>query len=347
MIGRIVFLLLVLSFQGPLEAQTPGASPLPDNAIATHQPSEYLVGPGDMLAIQVFGLAQLNRATRVSNSGKMSVPYLGVLPAAGMAVSEIETDIARKLKDRKLLNDPWVRVQVTEFNAQPVFVIGEVNRPGQFMMTGEMRLVDAFTKAGGLKSNASEEAILIRHRPVANSASKISEQNVAGRKSAGGKAQESGLGMLAQEDNELIKIDIAALSNGSRPELNIRLQGGDTVYVPTMPQRIIYIIGEVRNPGAYILPPSYGHITATTAVAYAGGARRETSRTKKAFVVRRNEDGTYKTMTFNLVKSVKGEQPDIPMQPDDILFVPRSITKMVGYRLFDMIGHMTHQMIIF
>ena len=310
--------------------------------------SEYRVGPGDVLSIQVFGLSQFDQKIRISNSGKIHIPYAGILPVAGMTVSMIESEIARELKERKLVNEPWVQVHVAEHYAQPVFMVGEVTSPGQFVVTGEMRLLDAITRAGGLRATAADAAFLIRRRNITGgeSGTPPADSEIPGAMPPPN-PQEAPADAGSTTPNERVMINLADLTDGKRPELNIRLQGGDIFYVPRMPTRLIYIIGEVRNPGAYMLPHSYEHITAASALAYAGGTIRETAKTNKAFIVRRDKDGTEQTIEFNLMEIVKGEQPDIPMKPDDVLFVPRSITKMLGYKLFDMVGHMTHQMVIF
>jgi protein involved in polysaccharide export with SLBB domain len=127
----------------------------------------------------------------------------------------------------------------------------------------------------------------------------------------------------------------------------MRLQGGDILYVPTLQQQVIYIIGEVRFPGAYILPRFYDHITAARALAYAGGTLRRTAKTGKVFIVRYDKNGAIKPIPFDVAATLKGEQPEIPVLPNDVIFVPRSAAKMTGYKLLDMVAHMTQQFLIF
>jgi protein involved in polysaccharide export with SLBB domain len=318
---------------------------------APQQFPEYQVGPGDLLSIRVFGLPQFDQTTRISNSGKIHVPYAGILSVANMTVAKIADEIARELRERMLVKEPWVRVQVDEYNAQPVFVIGEVNLPGQFMITGEMRLLDAISKAGGLKEKAAEEAILIRHRNHSRPAIEVLRQE-PGKRSENSPQLLADASTAATEQStetagtsERTNINVNQLQEGSRPELNIRLQGGDVFYVPTRPDQLIYIIGEVPQPGAYVLPRSYDHITAARAVSYAGGPRRTAK--SKAFLVRYDKDGVRKPIPLDLTAIIKGEQPDIPVLPDDIIFVPRSVAKLTGYKFIDMVAHGTQQWLIF
>lgn len=314
---------------------------------------EYRVGPGDLLSIRVFGLDQFDQTARISNSGKIHVRYIGVLRVADTTVGQIEQEIARELRERGLVKEPWVRVQVEEYNAQPVFVIGEVNSPGQIMITGEMHLVDVITKAGGFRPSAAEEAFLIRrgghYRSAIEAIRQGSENPSEEASQSGARPPEAAGGASAEaaESGTRIKINIPQLSDGSRPELNVRVQGGDVFYVPTMRQQVIYIIGEVKFPGAYVLPRYYDHITATRALAYAGGTLRRSAKTNKAFIVRYDKNGAIRPIPFDISASIKGKQPDIPMMPNDIIFVPRSVAKMTGYKLLDMTAHMTHQFVIF
>lgn len=315
--------------------------------------AEYRVGPGDLLSMRVFGLPQFDQSMRISNSGKIHVRYVGVLTVQGMTVGRIEEEVARELRERRLVNDPWVRIQVDEFHAQPIFVIGEVNVPGQLMVTGEMRLLDVISRAGGLKQTAGEEALLIRRRG-------LSPAVIGGFSQEGGTAQgqrSQAEGQVSAEsparsaepveDGSRIKINLAQLTEGSRPELNMRVQGGDIFYVPTMRQQVIYIIGEVKWPGAYILPRVYDDITATKALAYAGGVTRRTARSGKAFIVRYDKNGKIQPVPLDITATIKGKLPDIPVMPNDIIFVPRSVAKMTGYKILDMTAHLTHQFIIF
>ena len=86
------------------------------------------------LSISVSGLREFNQSTRVSNSGRMRVPYVGVMFVAGMTTVEVEREIARLIKEREIVNEPTVRVHIEQYRAQPTYVIGEVNTPGQFAL---------------------------------------------------------------------------------------------------------------------------------------------------------------------------------------------------------------------
>ena len=343
--GPVLLLVILLCISSAYGQDSRTAEP---NTAFRHS-LDYRVGPGDLLSVRVLGVAPLDQSTRVSNSGKVHVPYAGVVSVAGMTVTQIENQIAGELKERRLVAEPWVRVQVAEYNAQPVFVVGEVATPGQFMINGEMRLLDVISKAGGLRASAADEAYLIRNRDLVDAAPVVEDaEDGKGPDGSPKPAAAVPTGPLdAQAPGKRITINLAQLTEGSKPELNLQLQGGDVLYVPTAQPKVIYIIGEVTFPGAYVMPRDYEEITATRALAYAGGPRRRSAKTSKAVVVRRNADGTVKPIEFDISATIKGGQQDVQMLPDDIIFVPRSWGKMTGYKMLDMIAHMTHQFVIF
>lgn len=322
----------------PQEAQSP--------AVRAAYP-EYRVGPGDQLTVHVFGMSDFDRTVRVSNSGKIHLPYLGIIPVAAMTVAEIEDTIAQALRRRQLVLEPWVQVQVAEYRAQPVFVVGAVNSPGQFMITGAMHLLDVIGKAGGINQDADAKGYLVRRHDFSRPFPDV----------AAGRAGEAAQDRLPQEEpatgadrdapagNEKMVFDLQQLKEG-RPDLNVLLQGGDVVYIPRRVQRHIYIVGEVSFPGAYGLPRQYDHITAARAVSYAGGPLR-TAKSGRAFIVRHNADGTVRGVPFDFAAILKGRRPDIPIEPDDIIFVPRSVPKTVAFNMLQLVAHLTQQFIIF
>jgi polysaccharide biosynthesis/export protein len=344
-----VLWLLALVFQWPSHVHAQELTQRTEIPEDARQLPEYQVGPGDVLSVRVFGLSQFDQNTRISNSGKIHVPYAGILTVANMTAVQVETEIAKKLRERQLVKEPWVRVEVIEYNAQPVFVVGEVAAPGQFVIIGDMRVLDMIAKAGGLARTAGEEAILIRRRSRSNPESKASQQ-VSERSSSflfQLSSSPSAVDSKTEGSGQSIKINIADLTDGNHPELNARLQGGDILFIPKMPIRLIYIIGEVRLPGAYYLPRSYDRITAAGALSYAGGPNPKTAKTSKAFVVRRDQNGDLKSLQFDFAKAIKGEEPDIYIKPDDVIFMPRSVAKMTGYKFFDLFAHLSHQWMIF
>ena len=315
-----------------------------DAPVAVDQAPEYRVGPGDRLTLQVFGLTELDQTMRVSNSGRVHVAYVGTLSVANLTVAQIEDEIARRLREQQLVNDPWVRIQVLEYHSQPVYIVGEVHSPGQYMITGEMRLLDAVSKARGFTEAADTTGFLMRRRDLAGAMAEVragetSQATMKDRDVPASETPATGSGAPAEAGapaRDRIEINISDLKAGTRPELNVLLQGGDVFYVPTRRTQYLYIVGEVGFPGAYSLPQSYDHITAARAVSYAGGPLK-TAKTSKGFIMRYDKAGGYQAVPFDFAAVARGREPDIPISPGDILFVPRSVGKTIGYNLLALV----------
>jgi polysaccharide biosynthesis/export protein len=345
--------ILLMLLGASAQAQEPAKTE--PQATSLEQYPEYGVGPGDVLSLHVFGLKELDQSLKVSNSGKINVPHVGVLPVAGMTVAQIEDELSKKLRDLQLVVDPWVRVQVTEYNAQPVFIVGEVTTPGQFMISGEMRLLDAITKAGGFSSGAGLEGYLIRRQGFSRSivqASVAFDPAKSAAAAAPAATTATGAGTpapgatAAAADSQRTVINIRDLKEGRRSDLNVRLQGGDVFYVPRRIQKNIYVVGEVLFPGSYGLPQFYDHLTAGKAVAYAGGILK-TAKSGKGFIMRRDATGAAQEIPFDFIAITKGEKPDIPIRPDDMIYVPRSVARTIGIAMLTLFAHLTQQFMIF
>jgi polysaccharide export outer membrane protein len=339
------FLLLSLALVPAAFAQEP--APANEPSEVPEQYAEYEVGPGDLVSVSVFNMTQFNQTARVSNSGKIHVRYLGILSVANLTVAQIEDEMARKLREQQLVNDPWVRVQVVEYNSQPVFVVGEVNVPGQYMINGKTHLLDVVSRAGGFTPGAAADGFLIRRRDFSTSKIEVRmkyEAEQAAPDPLRAVADESQSAPLPARNS--ITVNIGDLKEGKRPELNVRVQGGDIFYVPRRVQQHIYIVGEVLFPGGYGLPQFYDHITAARAISYAGGPLR-TAKAGKTFIMRRDPAGGVQQLSFDFNDITEGKKPDIAVMPNDIIFVPRSIAKTIGYGMLIMVPHMIQQFLIF
>jgi polysaccharide export outer membrane protein len=121
--------------------------------------AEYLIGAGDVLQIAVWKHADLSGTIPVRPDGKISVPLLDDVQAAGRTTVELKNAIASGMK--KYLDTPIVTVIVAEVNAYRVTVFGEVKRPGTYVLKGRMTIVDVLSLAGGFTEFASTKDILL------------------------------------------------------------------------------------------------------------------------------------------------------------------------------------------
>jgi polysaccharide export outer membrane protein len=150
---------------------------------------------------------------------------------------------------------------------------------------------------------------------------------------------------IADGNGQTIEIDLDGLRDGIRPELNVRLAGGDVVHVPRRPMRNIYIIGDVKVPGVYSLPRR-SEVTAAQAIVYAGGPMA-TAKVKSGFLMRYNDAGEHEAIPVNFRDILDGKEPDIPVKADDIIFIPNSAVKTIGVGLLNLIPNIMIQMLIF
>ena len=169
------------------------AAPTP----ATTDPA-YLIGPEDVLDVSVWKEPDVSRVVPVRPDGRISLPLINDVQAAGLSPQQLAGSVSEKLK--KYLNGPQVTVIVTAINSQRVFVVGEVLRAGAFPMLPGMTVLQALSSAGGFTTFADVKKIhVVRLR--------------------NGKQVE-------------IPFNYRDVLRGENSEQNIKLEPGDTIVVP-------------------------------------------------------------------------------------------------------------------
>lgn len=177
--------------------------------------ADYQLGANDLLHISVFDHPELLLDARVSESGNISYPLIGVVHVEGLSTHQIEQAIAAKLQEGGFIKQPQVSILIGDFQSQKVSVIGQVSKPGQYPLTGTQKVLDAIALAGGvLPESAADQATLIRLNGVVQ------------------------------------PIDLQKLFDGDM-HMNLEMHSGDTLSVARASQ--FYIYGEVQHPGVYRL----------------------------------------------------------------------------------------------
>jgi polysaccharide export outer membrane protein len=126
-----------------------GLPDLPDASAAN-----YRLGPGDGVRLITFGEESLTGEFRVNDSGAIAVPLIGAVRAAGLTTHQLEAAVTNALKKANLLREPSVVAEITTY--RPIFVLGEVNKPGQYPYQPGMTVVTAAAVAGGFTYRAVE-----------------------------------------------------------------------------------------------------------------------------------------------------------------------------------------------
>jgi len=126
----------------------------------TQSPEEdYRLGAEDKIKVSVFGEADLSGEFVVDSSGVLAAPYVGQISVKGMTVREFENAYATKLRDAEIMRDPRVSAEVTSF--RPIYVLGEVKKPGQYAYVSGMTVQKAVALAEGYTYRASESSVEI------------------------------------------------------------------------------------------------------------------------------------------------------------------------------------------
>ncbi|MCE5307555.1 MAG: polysaccharide export protein [Acidobacteriales bacterium] len=307
--SRYVLLLLVVSATYPQEVRKAAEPPQ-----AQSPPLDYRLGPSDVLSISVLGLKDFDRSVTVSNSGRIRVPHIGILNVLDMTTLQLETDLARRLRERNLVKDPWVQVRVTASRSQAVYVLGEVIMPGQYLLKDGMRVLDLVSLGLGVNDVTSTQVYLYRQRGRDSDQPSTTDR----------------LGMY-----EVAHIDLQELFQGKKPELNVRLQGGDILYCPEKKPEFFYVIGDLVKPGP-IEMISGQTVMASRAVSWAGGPTK-TAKLSKGIVLRYDKTGARQEFAVDFKALLAGKKADFAILPNDVVFIPGSAGKTLAYGLLSIV----------
>jgi polysaccharide export outer membrane protein len=123
------------------------------------QTGEYLLGPGDRIRVITFGDQQLTGEFRISDSGDIAMPLLGTVHAAGLTPRQLGDRVGALLAQSHLFKNPSVSVEIVAY--RPIFVLGEVNKPGEFPYQPGMTVLTAVAVAGGFTYRAVDDVFSI------------------------------------------------------------------------------------------------------------------------------------------------------------------------------------------
>jgi len=120
---------------------------------------EYRLGPADKVRVNVFGEEALTGEFLVGRSGKISLPLIGEVQAAGLTISELQESIALALR-QGYINEPRVNAEV--LNYRPFYILGEVNTPGEYPYTNNLTVLNAVATSGGFTYRADTRRVYIK-----------------------------------------------------------------------------------------------------------------------------------------------------------------------------------------
>lgn len=266
----------------PALAQEQATRPAALNRVGTVA-ADYRIGPRDLLEISVFGVDDFDAKVRVSETGTVSLPLLGEVEAAGLTPAELETAIETEL--RRWLTEPDVSIFVESFESRTFTVMGAVETPGTYGMSGSETLLQALTFAGGVDTSEADGTVVI---------------------------------FRGTEDP--VRVDLHALLYDPDPAFNLPVQPGDLINVISKPTYTLYVHGAVTKAGSFAVRE---RITLLQAITMAGGFADRAAR-DRVKILRRQADGTSEEIEVDVKKILEGKEPDFLLQANDIVVVPET-----------------------
>jgi polysaccharide biosynthesis/export protein len=251
------------------------------------QNESLLIGPGDLVQVDVLDTPEMEQQVRVSDSGTISLAYVGTVQVAGETPAKAAALIQSLLIQKEVMRHPQVTVRIQEYATQDVSVLGQVKSPGSYSIATPQTVLKVLSLAGGL--------------------SEVADRHITIRRKQDGKETTYYVANDAKDALEDVPI----------------VRPGDIILVPRAP--MIYILGDVSRPGGYAIATNDSHLSILQAIAMAGSANK-TSVQSHVRLIRTTPSGQVET-PVHLDAIEKGKQPDIAMQANDILYVPFSWVK--------------------
>lgn len=270
----------------PAQSGPEGTAPSGPPVLPTYRPmaplaptpeaGRFHVGAGDQLTINVYGHPEMGAEVTVNDNGQITLPLIGMLKVAGSAPGQVEQQIARRLREGDYLKKPEVSVQVKQLKSQMVSLLGEVQRPGRYPLQGRFTVLEALATAGGTTPKADRVVLVLRRDST-----------------------DSGRREIA------VRLDQLTGTQGGAG-LDLELKNDDVVFVG--PQKVFYVYGEVRRPGAY---PMEADLNLMRVLAISGGVSERGS-ANRVMVHRKNAAGVLESLEL---------KPESPILSGDVVFV--------------------------
>jgi polysaccharide biosynthesis/export protein len=255
------------------------------------QNESLLIGPGDLLHLQVYDTPEMEQRARVTDAGNIPFSFVGNVRVASLTPEQAAKQIEGRLIAAGVMLHPQVTVRVEAYATQNVSVMGEVQKPGPYEIDTPHKVVEVLALAGGLTSIADRHITIERY---GTSKQKVEYyySNAAGN---------------ALSDDPMV-------------------YPGDTVVVSKV--AVVYVLGDVLKPGGYPISTNDSRMTVLQAIALAGYANH-TAAVGKSKLVRGTPTGV-EEIDLQVSAMEKGKKPDVALLPDDVVYVPFSFMRNVG-----------------
>ena len=242
--------------------------------------------------MNVYDVPELTTKTRVSDTGNVDLPLVNEVHVDGLTVNEAEKAIEQRLDHGGFVRNPHVQLFVSQYMSDGASVLGEVVRPGVYPVLGEQSLFNVLSVAGGLSERAGK-SITVTHKSTPD------------------------------------KPVVVTISRNleDHPDSNVPVYPGDTIMVRRAD--VVYVVGDVTRPSGFLMDNG-GKLSVLQAIALAGGTT-PTAKLSGARIIRKGPEGVTE-IPVSLKKLLQAKAGDVPLQADDILFVPASARKVLSGR---------------
>ena len=301
----IVACAVVAMVHGQEPAQQQGSFPAPSQAPSLDNQGirNYLLGPGDVLDIRVFGQPDLNSTAQIDSDGNLSsLPFLETpVPAKCRTERQVQSDITAAYS--KFINKPQVSVRISERNSrQPATVFGAVRQPTRVQMQRKVRLNELMAVAGGFTERASGTIQILHTEPLM----------------CPEKGEETEAAPIDGTKIPLQVVKISELRTG-KLEANPIIRPGD--YVLVTESEPVYITGSVVAPtGVYLRD----QLTLSRALAMVGGTRKEAKLSDIRVYRQKPGSSEQDVIKIDFAAIKKNEKPDFILQAYDVVEVPEA-----------------------
>ena len=256
------------------------------------------IDSGDKLNIQVYKEPDLSGVFAVSTSGKISYPILGEIYVQDMQLDQFKDFLYQKLNEKYVI-DPQIEISFTESQTKSVAVLGQVVKPGSYILTPNLTLLKLMSQIGGFTSNAATGTIRVVRSSREDGKKQTLEVNI--EKIVRGQNQD-----MALKAGDIIFVDVRSKEEEQKKETDSKV--------------FITILGQVIKPGNYFYSPN---LTLIRLVGQAGGFS-SLAATSSVKIVRTSKEGKQESFVVNAGRIMGGKVKDIELQEGDLVVVPES-----------------------
>ena len=277
-----------------------------DPALLQPGEAEFTLGPGDALEIEMWSNPLSRAVALVGPDGKIYYNLLPGLDVWGLTLAQTQARLEQELG--KYVHSAHVSVTLRAVGSKYVWVLGRLNKPGLYPLTGPTTLLELMAEAGG----------------PSHAVTQVNSENLADLRHS-----------FIVRDGQFLPVDFFRLFHGGDPSQNIYVRPGDFIYVPSTLSQEVYVLGAVRIPAA--LPYTEG-MTLVSAIAGGSGLERYSwiaaggydpgPFAKDAWpshvAILRGSLVTPRMTVVDFNAIVHGRALDVPLEPGDIIYVPNS-----------------------